>query len=181
MRIGIYAGSFNPPHEGHKKVANYVLEKNLVDIVLLLPTPNYWNKDDLVDINERVEMLKFYEEEKIKVDNVHNNYPYTYEVLEALRKDYPNDELYFIMGSDNLEKLNEWKNVEDILKNKIIVLRRGKITENEFLLDYKDQFIVCEDFDYLDVSSTEIREGDTTHLNPKIVEYIREHHLYENI
>ena len=181
MRLGIYAGSFNPPHEGHKRVADYVLQKDLVDEVLLLPTPNYWHKTDLIDINERVEMLKFYEEEKIKVDNVHNIYPYTYQVLEALKKDYPNDELYLIIGSDNLEKLHEWKNIEEILKNKIIVLRRGSIKENEYLLDYKDQFIYCDDFDYIDVSSTSIREGDTFHLNPQIVEYIRNHHLYENI
>ena len=48
MKIGVYFGSFNPMHDGHKKVADFVLENNYVDKVLLLPTPNYWNKQNLV-------------------------------------------------------------------------------------------------------------------------------------
>ena len=63
MKIGIYVGSFNPPHEGHHKVMKYLLEKKIVDKVLLLPTPEYWNKKDLIDIKERINMLKYYEED----------------------------------------------------------------------------------------------------------------------
>lgn len=181
MRLGIYVGSFNPPHEGHGKVIRYLLEKNLVDFVLLLPTPNYWEKKDLVDIKERIEMLKFYEDDKVKVDEKHNNYPYTYEVLRSLREDYKDDEFYLVIGSDNLEKLHEWKNIEEILKNKIIVLRRDKIIKNDYLKEYENQFLYEEDFEFLDVSSINIRKGDTSYLHPEVKKYIEEHQLYENI
>ena len=179
MRLGIYVGSFNPPHLGHKKVIDYLLEKDLVDKVLLLPTPNYWHKKDLVDINERIEMLKFYENNKVKVDSIHNNHPYTYEVLNYLHKDYPNDELYLIIGSDNLEKLHEWKNIEKILEYKIIVLKRNKIIKNNYLDD--TNIIYEDDFEFLNVSSTEIRNGNSNYLHPKVKEYIKTKSLYENI
>ena len=181
MRIGVYVGSFNPPHEGHHKVMKTVLERNFVDKVLLLPTLDYWDKNHLVDIDERVKMLKFYEDENIMVDEVHNRYVYIYEVLRSLRKDYPNDEFYLIMGSDNLEKLHEWKNIEEILQNKIIVLKRGNIVKNLFLGAFESQFIYCDDFDFIHTSSTEIRNGNTHYLNPNVKKYIEEHHLYENI
>ena len=60
MKLGIYVGSFNPVHKGHIKVANYLLKNNYVDKVIMLPTPNYWHKTNLLDVNKRVEMLKFY-------------------------------------------------------------------------------------------------------------------------
>ena len=181
MRLGIYVGSFNPPHEGHHKVMEYVLEQNLVDKVLVLPTPNYWDKKDLVDVKERVEMLKVYEDEKIKVDDVHNVYTYTYEVLRSLKQDYPNDELYLIIGSDNLEKFHEWRNIEEVLQNKVIVLRRDKIVKNPQLAEFEKQFIYREDFEFINVSSTDIRNGDIKYIHPEIKKYIEEHHLYENI
>ena len=181
MRLGIYVGSFNPPHEGHHKVMKYLLEKSLVDKVLLLPTPNYWDKTDLVNVNERIEMLKFYEDKNVIVDTTHNNYPYTYEVLRSLKKDYPEDELYLIIGSDNLEKFHEWKNIDEILENRVIVFNRGEIIKNKYLDKYSNQFIYINDFDYIDVSSTDIRNGNYNNLDPNIKKYIEEHHLYEDI
>ena len=181
MRLGIYVGSFNPPHEGHHKVMKYLLEKNLVDKVLLLPTPNYWDKNDLIDINDRINMLKVYEEEKIEVDTTHNQNPFTYQVLRSLKKDYKDDELYLVIGSDNLERFHEWKEIKEILENKVIVLKRKNIIKNRQLEEYSHQFIYCEDFEFIDVSSTDIRNGNSKYLHPEIKKYIEEHHLYENI
>ena len=48
MRLGIYIGSFNPPHLGHKKVIDFLLENNYVDNVLIVPTGNYWNKTNII-------------------------------------------------------------------------------------------------------------------------------------
>ena len=179
MRIGVYVGSFNPPHLGHQRVMNYVLEKDLVDFVLLLPTPNYWDKNNLVSTQDRIEMLKYYEDEKIKVDQEHNQYPYTYQVLEALEKDYPNDQLFLIIGSDNIERFHEWKNVEEILKHHVIVLKRGDYKPNPYLSFYKSKFIYQDDFENIPISSTEIRNGVDGYLKPEVEEYIQNHHLYK--
>ena len=44
MKIGVYGGSFNPVHKGHIKIANYVIDNNLVDKLLIVPSYNYWIK-----------------------------------------------------------------------------------------------------------------------------------------
>ena len=109
MKIALYVGSFNPVHNGHIKVMNYLIDNKIVDKVLVLPTPNYWNKQDLISVNDRINMLKFFETDKIIIDTIHNNYPYTYQVIDSIKKDYKNDDLYLVIGSDNLEKLYLWK------------------------------------------------------------------------
>ncbi len=179
MRIGVFVGSFNPVHEGHIKVANYLLEHDYVDKILILPTPNYWDKQDLIPVRHRYKMLKYYETDKIIIDNQHNNYPYTYQVLRSLKKDY-DDDLYLIIGADNLERFHEWRNYEEIIQNKIIVLNRNNIDINKYLKNYnKEQFIPITDFPFIDVSSTEIRNGKFEHLKPEVIEYIKKHNLYK--
>ena len=122
MRLGVYVGSFNPVHKGHIQVANYLLDNNYIDKIEIIPTGNYWDKKNLIDVNFRIEMLKFYESEKIYINETLNNCEYTYQVLNELKKD--NNELYLIIGSDNLPNFHLWKNIDEILKNKVIVVSR---------------------------------------------------------
>ena len=179
MKLGLYVGSFNPIHNGHIKVINYLLDNNLVDKVLVLPTPNYWDKQDIIDVKDRINMLKFFETENIIIDSIHNNYPYTYQVIDSIKKDY-DDELYLVIGSDNLEKLYLWKNIDKILENKIIVLKRGNDDIDKLLEKYpRDRFITCNDFEFLNVSSTEIREGNTNNVDSRVLKYIKTNNLYK--
>ena len=179
MKTGVFVGSFNPVHDGHIKVANYLIENNYVDKVLMLATPNYWNKQDLVSIEHRVNMLKFYETDKIIIDDKHNKYPYTYQVLRSIKKD-SFEELYLIIGADNLKDLDKWKNIGEILNNnKIIVLNRNNIDINRYLEKFdKSRFIIISDFPFIDVSSTQIRNGNYEYLNKRVREYIDKNRLY---
>ena len=179
MKIGVYVGSFNPPHYGHINGAKHLINKNYVDKVLLLPAPNYWNKQTNVSIFHRVNMLKFYETDKIIVDDIHNDYPYTYEVLTSLEKDYPNDELYLIIGADNLEKFHLWKRLDIIFKHKVIVLNRDNINVNKYLEKFdRDKFIIVNDYS-LSISSTMIRRDiNSKYLNENVRKYIIKNNLY---
>lgn len=179
MRIGVFVGSFNPVHEGHIKIVNHLLDKNYLDKILLLATPNYWDKQDLISVEHRINMLKFYETDKIIVDDIHNNFPYTYQVLRSLKKDYK-DELYLIIGADNIVNLDKWKNIDELLKYKIIILNRDNIDINKYLDKYpnKENFIVVDDYVPLDVSSTKIRNGDYKYLDSKVKDYIENNKLY---
>ena len=181
MKIGVYIGSFNPVHKGHIEIAKHLVERNYVDKLLILPTPNYWNKQDLVDINHRVNMLKLLEEENIIVDDTHNNYPFTYEVLNALKKDYKDDELYIIMGVDNLEKLHLWKNVDEIFKYNILLIPRGNTTCN--IKKYpKEKMMLVSDFKGIDISSTQIRKNlNNKYLDEKVRKYIIKNNLYKEV
>ena len=136
MKLGIYIGSFNPPHIGHIDIVNYLLINKYVDRVLIVPTLGYWNKDNLIDIKHRINMLKFFENEKVAVDTKHNQYEYTYQLMRALSKDYQ-DELYLIIGADNIIEFDKWKNYQELLKYKIIVMNRDDIDINKYIKNIK--------------------------------------------
>lgn len=174
MKIGVYVGSFNPVHKGHINVANYLLENDFVDKVLMIPTVEYWNKKNLASIQDRINMLKFYEKDDLIIDTSHN-YQYTYQIMRALQKEY--DDLYLIIGSDNLINLDKWKNIGEILKNKIIVVNRGKIDKSIIEKLGKLNFIVIENFRDT-ASSTQVRNGKIKLLDQKIYEYIKHNKLY---
>ncbi len=172
MKLGIYVGSFNPVHDGHYLVCRYLIDNNYLDKVLIIPTLDYWDKEINTSLEDRINMLKYYEEEDIIIDTKHNNYKYTYQIFNALEKEV-DDELYLIIGSDNLERFFEWKNVEEILKHKVIVVNRGdKITIDD------DRFIIINNFPYIDISSTEIRNGKREFIKKEVIDYIDKNNLY---
>lgn len=162
MRIGIYCGSFNPVHKGHIRIVNQCLEQSLVDVVFIIPTGNYWYKTDLMDLNKRIHMLRFYEDRKIRVADQYSEYQYTYQIFEKLEEDYPYDEKILILGADNLEKFDEWMNYEYLLKFEFIIIRRNDLdqgyVENRMKQLGKENYKVLN-IDNIDISSTYIREN----------------------
>lgn len=177
MKLGVYIGSFNPVHNGHIAVVNYLLDNNIVDRVLIVPTGSYWDKTDLVDIKDRINMLKFFETDKVLIDDKHNDIPYTYLLMKELEKEY-DDELYLVIGADNLPNILKWKNYKEVLKYKIIVMNRDNISIN--LKEYDtSNFIVISNYKNIEVSSTEIRNNlNNKHLDKRVKEYIIERNLY---
>ena len=189
MKIGVYVGSFNPIHKGHIKIANYLIENKYVDKVIIIPAGNYWHKKDLIDISDRINMAKIYENDNLIIDDTMNNFDYTYQILNELKKKYPNYELNLIIGDDNLEKFHLWKNIDEILKHKVIVIPRNnnyQIYINKFL--EKDHFVVTEEFPIQNVSSTLIREliennkmdEVLEYIDKEVLDYINTNNLYRN-
>lgn len=179
MRLGIYIGSFNPVHIGHLDVVNYLLENDYVDKVLIVPTLGYWNKQDLAPIHDRINMLKFFENDKIRIDLEHNNYSYTYELMRALSKDF-DDELYLIIGADNVTSFDKWKNYQELLEYKLIVMNRDNIDIDSYIEKYhSNNIIVARDYKYKDISSSEIRNNlNSKYLDRKVLKYIKDNNLY---
>lgn len=184
MRVGVYVGSFNPVHEQHMTIVKHIIENNKVDKVIVIPTLGYWDKQNLININDRINMLKFYETEKIIIDTTHNNLEYTYQVLDALKKE-AQDEYYLIIGADNLVNLHLWKEIDKILENKILVINRDDIDVSKYI-EGKDNFILVSDLPSKDISSTNIRKLISTAsynqlkdiINKKVLDYIIENNLY---
>lgn len=181
MKIGIFIGSFNPPHLGHLDIIKHLLNKKYVDKILIVPTKNYWNKTNLIDINKRIAMLKFYENDNIKVDTSNNNYQYTYQLMRKLKKEYSHDELYLIIGADNIINFKKWKNYEELLTYNIIIMTRNNIDILKYTSHLTGKFTVVNDYNFTDISSTKIRNNvflNKKYLQEDIYHYIIENKLY---
>ena len=180
MKLGIYIGSFNPPHIGHIDITNYLLHNKIVDKILIVPTLNYWNKNNLIDIKHRINMLKLIENDKIKIDTKNNKYIYTFELMRKLKEEYKKYELYLIIGADNIIEFDKWKNYEELLNYKIIIMNRDNIDIYKYIKKYNtNNFIVINDYKSIKISSTEIRNNlNEEFLDKKILKYIKKNKLY---
>lgn len=189
MKIGIYTGSFNPVHNGHIKIANYLID-NYLDKLIVIPTGNYWHKTNLIDLKHRINMFKLFENDKLIVDTKRNTMGYNYKILQNVQKEYPDAELYLVLGADNIITFDQWMYKEELLKYNFIIINRHNIDIEFYLnkLEKKDKYIITKDLPSLDISATKIREAIKNNdkeilennMNNRVLEYIKDNNLYES-
>lgn len=184
MKIAVYVGSFNPVHKGHIKVVKKIL-KEYVDKVIIVTTMSYWNKNNLISISDRINMLKLYETKDIVIDTKNNNYEFTYQVLRNIQKEYKNDKIYLVIGDDLLKDFDKWKNIFEILKYNIIVIKRNNIDESIYKKYEKYNFIVTNKISSKEISSTIVRnmivngnKDVLKYIDLKVYDYIKRNNLY---
>ena len=192
MKIGIFGGSFNPPHKMHESIANQLIERKIIDKVIFVPTSNYYPKAGLINNEQRHAMLKLLIQDKKEYDVSDYEFgrlTYTYQTLEYFQNENFNDEIYFICGSDNLEQLDTWKEYKKILSDyKIVVIPRENAMDkilNKYQ-EYKNNIIVANlENNYL--SSTLVRnylkeekyQEVKEYINDKVLDYIIRNNLYK--
>ncbi len=192
MKIGIFGGSFNPPHKMHEDMVKELINKQYVDKIIFVPTGSkYKYKNNLLPDQNRLDMLKIITSKNENLDvssyELKDEVVYTYQTLKYFNELYFDDEIYFICGADNLSYMDKWMNGEEILTNYKIIVNKRKGEDILQLLEkfkeYKDNIIVA-DIEQRDVSSTDIREKlknneDVLDLIDKdVYEYIKENGLY---
>ena len=125
MRIGLFGGSFNPIHNAHIALASTICEQARLDEVWFMVSPQNPLKqaEDLLDENERYEMVKLALESEAKILKA-SNYEfhlerpsYTWKTLRALKQDFPQHEFSLIIGGDNWVRFPRWAHNEEILAN----------------------------------------------------------------
>ena len=176
MKIGVFVGSFDPVHKGHISIMYYLIDNKIVDKLLVIATGNYWDKQNITDLNKRIEMLSFIKNDNIIIDKKHNKLEYTYQILRALNKENPNDEFYLVIGADNANTLYKWKHYNEIIKYGIIVIKRDNAK-----IKLKTNKLIIIDKDFENISSTMIRNNvDKCKecLNDKVYNYIKTNNLY---
>ena len=193
MRIGILGGSFNPPHKMHLNMGLELLEKKYLDKIIYVPTGSkYKYKNNLVADQHRFKMLELMikNDKRFMVSDyeLKDEVVYTCDTLKYFQEVYPNDEIYFVCGADNLSYVDEWKNGIYLLENyKFLVIKRYTDDIDEILKrfeKYRDNIIVS-DVIPSSLSSTEIREKIKNNedilelLNEDVYKYILENNLYE--
>ena len=182
MKVGILLGSFNPIHMGHLHMAASALNAGLVDDVVFVPSvQNPWKEKHSVDFRNRCFMISLaiddMEHFSLSSIDYRNSEPYySSNTLKMLKEEYPDDELFLIVGSDIVREIEKWNDGQWILDNfKLIVIARDGC-KNLDLVDIPKT---------LDVSSTEIRElakdkKQIYPLVPKVIaQYIKRFNLYK--
>lgn len=119
MRIGLFGGSFNPPHEGHRLVALQCLRRLDLDAVWLLVTPGNPLKagDGLPPIAERVRAARaLVGHPQVRVTGFEAAYGlrYSYETIRRLTRSLPGRRFVWIMGADNLRDFHRWERWREI-------------------------------------------------------------------
>ena len=199
MRIGIFGGTFDPPHAGHKKYADELKVRLSLDKLIVIPTstPPHKEKVNSASAEDRLNMLKllFRNEADVEVSDMEiarGGRSYTYETVTLLHGIYPDDELIFLLGSDMLFTFHQWLNPDVILSHvKICAVTRSDEINEEELREYvekhfpekKERFITCG-FDPIEISSTQIRnavrDGKSVDglVDREVLKYIKEKELY---
>lgn len=197
MKIGIYGGTFDPPHIAHMILADEARDRLGLAKVLwvLTPVSPFKELDQLAPVEDRLAMLELalagdprFEISRAEIDRPAPQY--TIDTVRILREEYPSARLFFLMGGDSLHDLPTWHNPIGILANcdGIGVMRRpgDRINLDDLALKLpglagKLAFI---DAPLIEISGSEIREriaaGEAFRyfLRPEVFRFIVEHRLY---
>jgi len=186
---GLFFGSFNPVHNGHLIIAEFMINYANLDEVWFVVSPQNPLKEyaEMIDDSHRLQMVKFAirGNENFTASDVEFKMPkpsYTIDTLELLSKKFPKKKFVVIMGSDSLETIYKWKRWSDILANyMIVVFRRGPISDIEW---NKYPGIIFFDTPLVKISSTLIRKmvaekKSIRYLVPEaVMKFIKQKKLY---
>ena len=190
MKIAIFGGSFNPVHIMHKQIAQGVIDQGYVDKVIFVPTGNKYKKDYLIEDKYRLKMLEISirNNENLSVSDYElgEELKYTYQTLDYFQSQNPNDEIYFILGMDNLIQLKTWKRFDYLVSAyKFLVVYRDKVDIENIKNEYKDYLknIIFTNVKPQNISSRQIREIIKTdhysdYVEEEVMDYIVKNKLY---
>lgn len=123
MRIGIYGGTFDPPHIGHLIVASDACAALGLDRLLLVPSadPPHKKGEVVATAEQRLEMLRAAaaDDPRFDVDDIElrrEGASYTVETLREMRKRFPDADLYFVVGVDQMQELGSWREPHEVAR-----------------------------------------------------------------
>ncbi len=195
-KIGLFGGTFDPPHTGHTALADAVLCGFSLDKIIFIPAGNPPHKTEkyVTDKIHRFEMICLATAKNpaflISDFDLKNEKPnYSYITIEHFKSEYPDDEIFFIAGADSYRDFPKWKNYPEILTLcTYIVAGRNGADVGDCFLKYKKEkpqhkALFLDNF-LMDVSSTELREKLSTgkncedFLHESVYQYIKNNGLY---
>lgn len=190
LYIGLFFGSFNPIHIGHLIIANYIVEFTQIKEVWFVISPHnpLKEKTSLLSDHHRLAIVNIAVEDdaRFKSCDIEFKLPqpsFTIHTLTYLKEKYPKKEFVVIMGADNLQSIDKWRNFEQIINNyNIFVYPRPGNDGGKFK---NHTNIIWVDAPLMEISSSFIRRAikekkDIQYfLPPKVYKYIGEMHFYE--
>ena len=198
-RIGIFGGTFNPPHIGHIQAAQQAITALGLSRLLLIPdriAPHKQLPENSPTPEQRLDMLRIAAADcpQIQVSDIElcrEGVSYTVETVTALKKLYPRAELVLLMGTDMFLSFDSWKNARKILKNTTLgAFCRGEKNEQTAIKEKRSELqrqgakVELVKNDVIPISSTQMRRLLAFHcadafLPAGVGDYIRENGLYD--
>ncbi len=190
-RIGIFGGTFNPPHIAHKIAAEVCRQELELDKVMFIPSGNHPLKDS-IDPEHRLNMAiaAFSSDANFEVNEIEvkdkDEKSFTVNTLRELKEIYESDTQFILLiGADNLLELHKWKDPHRIFElAQVAVMHRPGYeiasADNQFLSK-----VTSVEIPLMEISSTMIRDRVMKGLSvkylvdPKVEDYIKEKNLYK--
>ncbi len=193
MNIGIYGGSFNPPHLGHLIIAESVREQVRFDKILFVPSATTPNKIDaaLAPAADRMRMTQLAIQgnsdfEACDIEVRRSGVSYTIDTVNALAALNPQATLGLVIGTDNLMEFQTWKSPQEILARvQLVVVNRPGFPQH----DVRSEFARLSTFvnvPQIGISSTDVRRRVKLRrsirylVSGEVEEYIRHKNLYRD-
>ena len=197
MRIGIFGGTFDPPHVGHQILADEAVAQLNLDRLLwvLTPDPPHKQGQMITGLDCRLEMVKAatannsaFELSCVDIDR-HGPH-YAVDTVQIIKKQFPSAELFYIIGGDSLHDLPSWYHPQQLLAevDGLAVMHRPGDQIDLRLLEEKLPGIGAKiryiDAPLLEISSRQIRErishgeGYRYYLPPAVLNIIQRENLY---
>ena len=181
MKNCLYVGSFNPITRAHENIAKDLLKENIIDKVYFLPVNS--NKNDLVSIKNRINMIKLIKNNNIEIINIYDfnkSGLFDYNILKEINNTY--NITHLVMGSDLFYKIKTFNNYQDILSEyKIIIIKRDNNIDNyinDYYDDYNNIILINKLYDGSSMIAKENLNKDNKYLDKKVFDYIKENNLY---
>ena len=198
-RIGIYGGTFNPPHIGHIQAAKQAVTALGLSKLLIIPdriAPHKVMPDGSPTPEQRLRMLQiaFRDCPEMEVSDIElrrEGVSYTWETVTQLKKMYPDAQLVLLMGTDMFLSFHSWVKPEVILQNASLgVFYRGdkgekaSIEEKKIQMEASGASVALVENDVINISSTQMRRllafrCAADFLPEGVLDYIRENRLYD--
>lgn len=199
-RIGIFGGSFNPPHLGHILAVREFHNKLDLDRVLLVPAavpPHKQLSDGSADAQQRLEMIRLAAEDLpyaqvLDLELRREGKSYTADTVEELRALYPDDEIFLLMGTDMFLSFSAWHQPERIAREVTLAVAHRSADNASQLLNCAQQLeeslrarTILVENEFLPHSSTAVRAMlafgcAEEYLDARVLNYIRRHGLYQS-
>lgn len=188
-RLGFFGGTFDPPHNGHLQIAKIAIEKAQLDKLLFCPAhqaplrtePAFFSALDRLSMVKKICQDHFHME-AYDAEIKHAKTRYSYETIEEVRSQFPDHELFFILGDDQFSRLSEWKKVDLLatLVHFLVFARQSSHLCKPGIQNLRFSFM---DNSLIHLSSSEIRAQLRCNRLPgasiprEVASYIRNHNL----
>ncbi len=193
MKVGIFGGTFDPPHVAHSIISEIVRSQFCLDQVLWVPSyaPPHKSRQHLTPYSDRLQMVHAATEEQdyFEVSNIEQTLQcptYTIQTLDALSDLYSGSKFYLILGSDSLEQFDSWSAPELIVQkaNLLVYPRVGYTFTDTDLPAYLRGHVQFVEAPMMSISSEYLRQrlyaGKTVRylVLDRVLNYISKHRLY---